>query len=78
MESEVIKIAATQGVWAVLSIVLIFYILKQQQTRDSNQDNREQNYQTIISQLTQTLDIEIKSIKDDIFNIKSSFNKNNS
>ena len=37
MENEVIKLAASQGIWAVLSIVLIFYILKAQETRDSNQ-----------------------------------------
>ncbi len=30
MEEKIIEIAATQGIWALLSIVLIFYIIKTQ------------------------------------------------
>lgn len=78
MENEIIKIAATQGMWAVLSIVLIFYILKAQEKRDIKQDSREQNYQNVISQLTETLNIEIRSIKDDIASIKGEHDKINS
>jgi hypothetical protein len=38
MFDELLKIAATQGIWAVLSCLLIVYILKAQETRDSKQE----------------------------------------
>lgn len=69
MENEVIKLAASQGIWAVLSIVLIFYILKAQETRDSNQEEREKNYQTIISSLSDKFNI-LESIQKDVEGIK--------
>jgi Protein of unknown function (DUF2762). len=69
MESEVIKLASTQGMWAVLSIVLIFYILKAQEKRDKNQQEREENYQNIISKLTDKLNI-VEEIKNDVEDIK--------
>lgn len=52
MESELLKMAMSQGIWAVLSIFLIVYILKIQEKRDAVQDEREKNYCTIINQLT--------------------------
>jgi len=48
METELLKIATSQGIWAVLSVFLIFYILKAQ-------EKREDNYQKIISELTDQL-----------------------
>jgi hypothetical protein len=69
MENEVIKLAASQGIWAVLSIVLIFYILKAQETRDSNQEEREKNYQTIISSLSDKFNI-LESMQKDVEDIK--------
>ena len=50
MEGELIQIAASQGIWAVLSVSLIFYVLK-------TQENRENRYQEIITQLTEELKI---------------------
>lgn len=42
--------ATSQGIWAVLSVSLIFYVLK-------TQENRENRYQEIITQLTEELKI---------------------
>lgn len=69
MESEIIKIASTQGIWAVLSVTLIFYILKAQEKRDIKQEDREKRYQDIISALTDKLNI-MDDIKKDIEDIK--------
>ena len=55
METEVLKVAATQGLWATLSVVLIFYILRSQEKRDLKQDARENKYQEIIHKLTEQL-----------------------
>lgn len=52
MNDEMIKVVASQGVWAMLSFTLIFYILKTQEKRDEKQEVREQKYQEIISELT--------------------------
>ena len=55
MESELLKMATTQGIWSFLSIFLIFYIFRSQQKRDEIHEQRERNYQNIISYLTEKL-----------------------
>lgn len=73
MDSELFKLAASQGIWAALAIVLIFYILKAQEKRDLNQDEREKNYQTIILKLTDEFGM-IENIQKDIDEIKQHIN----
>jgi len=74
MEGEILKIAMSQGIWAVLSIFLIFYILKAQEKRDEKQEEREKNYQIIISNLSDKLNV-IEDIKEDIKVIKNFIKK---
>lgn len=69
MESELFKIAASQGIWAALSVILILYILKAQEKRDIKQEEREKNYQEIISKLTERFNI-IEDVKKDVEDIK--------
>lgn len=69
MESEVMKVAMSQGVWAVLSIFLMFYILKAQEKRDEKQEEREKSYQEIISKITDKLST-IEDVKKDVKDIK--------
>ena len=71
MENDLIKMASTQGIWAALSVVLIFYILKTQEKRDTKQEQRERNYQNIIINLTKKLDV-VDNIKKDVHEIKDS------
>ncbi|GMQ59481.1 BhlA/UviB family holin-like peptide [Vallitalea sediminicola] len=71
MESEILKVAITQGLWATLSVILIFYILKSQEKRDIKQENREKKYQEIVSKLTEQLYI-VKDIQDDIKEFRNS------
>ncbi|BCZ49295.1 phage-like protein [Clostridium gelidum] len=73
MYDQLINIATTQGIWAILSCVLIVYILKAQETRDSKQEEREINYQDIIKQLTEKLNT-LDSINSAITEIKNKFN----
>lgn len=65
MESEIFKVAATQGIWACLAVFLIFYIIKAQEKRDIKQDEREKKYQEIVSELTEELYI-VKDLKENI------------
>lgn len=64
---ELISYFAPEGVWAVLSLCLIFYIIKGQEKRDARQDERDQKYQNIIADLSKSLqDVsEIKKILDE-------------
>ncbi|KEZ87472.1 hypothetical protein IO99_05170 [Clostridium sulfidigenes] len=75
MEGEILKIAMSQGIWAVLSIFLIFYILKAQEKRDEKQEEREKNYQEIISKITDKLSI-MEDVKKDVEDIKQHVIKN--
>ena len=74
MEEQLYELATTQGIWALLSIALIFYILKAQEKRDARQEERENSYQTIISTLSDKLNI-VEEIKSDISEIKNSLKK---
>lgn len=69
MEGDLIKIAMSQGIWSVLSVFLILYILKAQEKRDLKQEERELSYQKIISKLTDSFNI-VKDIKTDVNDIK--------
>ena len=62
MESEVFKLVASQGIWAVLFVCLLFYVLNEN-------SKREQSFQDIILALTEKLDT-LDSIKDDLAEIK--------
>ena len=69
MEDFFLDAAASNGVWAALSLALIFFILRAQERRDTKQDEREQNYQKIIEKLTQKLHI-ITDMREDLEKIR--------
>jgi Na+/phosphate symporter len=46
METEIIKLALSQGLWAALFVGLFFYVLREN-------SKREQNYQAIIQGLSE-------------------------
>lgn len=56
MELEnILSYFSAEGVWAVLSVFLIFYIIKDQDKRDQRQALREDKYQEVIANLTTSL-----------------------
>lgn len=65
MDSEMFKLIATQGAFALLFSYLLFYVLKEN-------SKREENYQNIIQELTELL----PSIKNDVEDIKNKLNSN--
>ncbi|WMJ79873.1 BhlA/UviB family holin-like peptide [Clostridium sp. MB40-C1] len=75
MENELFKIASSQGIWAALSVALIFYILKAQEKRDVRQEEREKNYQDIIKNITEKFNI-VDEVKEDVKDIKDHIFKN--
>ena len=74
MEEQLISLATEHGIWAIMSIALLFYILKKQEERDSAQDEREKKYQNLLSELSQRLDI-VASIRNDVEYIKEKVEK---
>lgn len=71
METKLIEIASAQGIWALLAIILIFYILKAQEKRDLKQEQREEKYQSIIAELTVCVKT-IEDVKQNVLLIKQS------
>ncbi|PRR77710.1 Bacteriocin UviB precursor [Clostridium liquoris] len=69
MEQNILKMALQQGLWAVLFVVLLFYILKEQEKRDRKAGEREENYQDIISRLTDKFNI-LEDVKKDVAEVK--------
>lgn len=70
METAIVDAALTQSIWAALSLVLIFYILKKQEIRDKMQIKREDKYQDIIKNLTDKLDV-LEDLRDNVDQLKS-------
>ena len=67
MWEELIKLAVSNGIWAVLFLGLLVY-----QLRDSA--SREVKYQQTIESLTDKLDV-VEDIRGDIVDIKDSIDK---
>lgn len=74
METTVMNVAVSQGIWAVLAVFLLIYLVKSNEQRDTKQEEREKNYQTVIESLTEKFQIlnqvqsDLKEIKDNLFN----------
>ena len=76
METNLLKLAASQGIWATLAVILIFYILKNQEKRDLKQEVREKGYQKIILKLTKEFEV-IQDIEQNINEIKETIDNKN-
>jgi len=72
MESKMMEIAASQGIWAALSVALIYYILRNQEKRDLRQEERDSKYQDIIASLSDKLTV-VEEVKKDVEDIKNFF-----
>lgn len=59
MEAEIIKMAASQGLFAVLFVALLFYVLK-------TNEHREERLMTCLERLTE----DVGEIRDDIEDLK--------
>lgn len=74
LEAQLIETIGTQGAWALLSVGLIFYILRAQEKRDEIQEKREQKYQEIVDSMVNKLSI-LENLSEDIRDIKTKLNE---
>ena len=69
MEMELLEAITSQGLGAIMSVALMFYIIKNQEKRDAIQNEREANYQKLLSELSMKFEI-IKEIQENLKTVK--------
>ena len=69
MESLLTETAVSQGIWAIVAIFLLLYVVKSNEKRDEKQEEREKNYQKLLSELTEKFSV-LNNIQSDISDIK--------
>lgn len=53
MEQALIEAATTQGIWVPLFVLLFLYTIKNNEKLVEKQDKREENYQKLLSDMTE-------------------------
>ena len=68
MEQALIEAATTQGIWVLLFISLFLYTIKNNEKLVEKQDQREVNYQKLLSDMTEKYAVveDIKNSVDEI------------
>ena len=68
MEEIILRMVDSQGMWAALFVFLLLYTIKKNDNLDKQQDAREEKYQKMLSELTESLAVvkEIKNTVDDL------------
>ena len=69
MESSVLDAALSQGIWAVLAVFLLIYIVKSNERFSARQEEREKQYQDLLSALTEKFNV-LSVIEKDIADVK--------
>ena len=69
MESSVLDAALSQGIWAVLAVFLLIYIVKSNERFSARQEEREKQYQELLSALTEKFNV-LSVIENDIADVK--------
>ena len=68
LEQALIEAATTQGIWVLLFISLFLYTIKNKEKLVEKQDQREVNYQKLLSDMTEKYAVveDIKNSVDEI------------
>ena len=53
LEQALIEAATTQGIWVLLFVSLFMYTIKNNEKLSEKQDKREENYQKLLSDMTE-------------------------
>ena len=70
---ELLKMAMSQGIWCLASVLLVIYAFKTNQSREEKYQNTIENNQNVISNLTKNIDV-VTEIKTDVEEIKEKLN----
>ena len=69
METTMLDAALSQGIWAVVAVFLLIYVVKSNEQRDKKQEERD-NYQSVIEKLTEKYQI-LYTVQNDLNEIKN-------
>ena len=68
LEQALIEAATTQGIWVLLFVSLFMYTIKNNEKLAEKQDKREENYQKLLSDMTEKYEVveDIRNSVDEI------------
>ncbi|MBS6960614.1 MAG: hypothetical protein KH178_08460 [Roseburia sp.] len=69
MEQVLIEAATTQGIWVLLFISLFLYTIKNNEKLVEKQDKREENYQKLLSDMTEKYAV-VEDIRNSVYEIQ--------
>ena len=70
METTMLDAALSKGIWAGVAVFLLIYVVKSNEQRDKKQEERENNYQSVIEKLTEKYQI-LYTVQNDLNEIKN-------
>lgn len=70
METTLLEVAASQGIWVLLFVSLFVYTIRHYERMEERQELREKEYQNLVNCLTENFSL-LANIKEDIAEIKS-------
>lgn len=65
MEEILLEAASSQGIWVILFVVLLIYVMKSNEKMSERQNEREENYQARLSEMTQKYSV-IEEIAENV------------
>ena len=74
MEQALIEAATTQGIWVLLFISLFLYTIKNNEKLVEKQDQREVNYQKLLSDMTEKYAV-VEDIRNSVDEIQKKMEK---
>ena len=70
MENILLELGAANGLWATLFVCLFLYTLYDSRKREKEYQLTMRDNQSIIGKLSDTINIEVRTVKEDIKEIK--------
>ena len=74
MEQALIEAATTQGIWVLLFISLFLYTIKNNEKLVEKKDQREVNYQKLLSDMTEKYAV-VEDIRNSVDEIQKKWNR---
>ena len=69
LEQALIEAATTQGIWVLLFVSLFLYTIKNNEKLVEKQDKREENYQKLLSDMTEKYAV-VEAIRNSVDEIQ--------
>ena len=74
LEQALIEAATTQGIWVLLFVSLFLYTIKNNEKLVEKQDKREENYQKLLSDMTEKYAV-VEDIRNSVDEIQKKVEK---